>query len=148
MKRDAERLIYLARLVGRAHRGLHHLLQSHWERTGENLSLTEIMVVRLVNEVGSLRATQLSAQLGIPPSTMTSILDRLEARDLVRRVRNKNDRRAVMVELRPGATKNKQQLEKILGQELGRVLGEVSPERLEMMIDNLEFLAEKLQPKR
>jgi DNA-binding MarR family transcriptional regulator len=43
--------------------------------------------------------SQLSASLLVSSGTMTARLDRLEARDLIRRVPNPDDRRSVLVEL-------------------------------------------------
>ena len=40
-------------------------------------------------------------QLGITPSTATELVDRLERRDFLRRIRSRDDRRRAVLELRP-----------------------------------------------
>jgi len=144
---NQEQLLQMARLISRAHRGLHCLVQPRLEQQG-SLTVTEMMVVRLVKEEGSPRASYISDKLGIPPSTMTSILDRLEAKGVVRRVRHVDDRRAVLVQLEDGAAEVKKEFETVLARELSLVFGDISPDKLKEITANLEFITQKLQPKR
>lgn len=62
--------------------------------TGPQLSIME----RLINN-GSMRISQLAAQEGIRMPTASNTLHQLEQRDLIRRVRDENDRRGVKVEV-------------------------------------------------
>ena len=50
---------------------------------------------------GVLPLGKLSERLGVHPATVTSIVDRLEQQDLVRRTRREGDRRIVLAELQP-----------------------------------------------
>ncbi len=50
----------------------------------------------------ALTATELARRVHLSPSTVVRILDRLEARGLVRRERSSEDRRRVMVSATPG----------------------------------------------
>jgi DNA-binding MarR family transcriptional regulator len=50
---------------------------------------------------GPITPTMLADATGLPPSTITSVLDRLEQAGYVRRVRDTRNRRQVLVELTP-----------------------------------------------
>ena len=52
-----------------------------------------------LNEAGSLYPSQLSKCMFVSPSTITGILDRLERKELVHRVRSSQDRRIIIIEL-------------------------------------------------
>ncbi len=53
----------------------------------------------LLHERGAMTAGQLAEQAGLSPGAITTVLDRLEANDYVRRVRDADDRRRVMVQV-------------------------------------------------
>jgi DNA-binding MarR family transcriptional regulator len=53
----------------------------------------------LLHERGAMTAGQLAEHAGLSPGAITTVLDRLEAHDYVRRVRDPADRRRVMVEI-------------------------------------------------
>lgn len=139
-----EQVLKLARLINRAHRAFQRLMQPIMEEKGFNLSLTEMMVVRLVSEEQSVRVSHLSEKLGVPPSTMTSILDRLEDKNIVRRVRSREDRRAIAVELVPDMEERKREMYQLLAEELKEALKEISPERVSQMVADMEYFLEKL----
>ncbi len=63
----------------------------------EGLSGPEFLVLWKVNKRGSCRATDLAEETGIPPSTLTGILDRLEGRGWIKRIPDPDDRRSVLV---------------------------------------------------
>ncbi|MBO8169834.1 MAG: MarR family transcriptional regulator [Thermoanaerobacteraceae bacterium] len=139
-----EQVLKLARLINRAHRAFQRLMQPIMEEKGFNLSLTEMMVMRLVSEEQSVRVSHLSEKLGVPPSTMTSILDRLEDKNIVRRVRSREDRRAIAVELVPDMEERKREMYQLLAEELTEALKEISPERVSQMVADMEYFLEKL----
>jgi DNA-binding MarR family transcriptional regulator len=59
------------------------------------------MVLRIVGHVGRLTAGQLSALLHVHPGTLSATLARLERRGLVKRAREADDARRVVVSLTP-----------------------------------------------
>ena len=52
-------------------------------------------------ECGSLSLSQIGERLQVTPATVTNAIDRLEADDLVRRVRHPNDARSTLAEITP-----------------------------------------------
>ena len=69
------------------------------------LTTTQFGVLEAILHKGPLSQRDLSLKVLTSPGNMTDLIDKLEARGLVRRVRQKADRRAVRVELTaPGRT--------------------------------------------
>lgn len=63
------------------------------------LTLTQLGVLEAVLHLGPLTHRQLGQKLLTSPANLTDVVDKLAARDLVRRVRATADRRLVRVEL-------------------------------------------------
>ena len=69
-------------------------ISEHSDLTGPQLSIME----RLISS-GPMRISQLAHEEGIRMPTASNTLHQLEQRDLIRRVRDENDRRGVQVEM-------------------------------------------------
>jgi len=63
----------------------------------QKLSIAEISVLMRMNRRPACRASELATMIGIPASTVTGILDRLERRDLIERRQDPNDRRSILI---------------------------------------------------
>jgi DNA-binding MarR family transcriptional regulator len=63
----------------------------------KNLSVVELSVLMRMNRQQICSATELARMVGIPTSTVTGILDRLEQRGLLERKQDPNDRRSIQV---------------------------------------------------
>jgi MarR family 2-MHQ and catechol resistance regulon transcriptional repressor len=66
---------------------------------GAGLTPTQFGVLEAILHKGPLSQRDLGRKVLTSPGNMTDLVDKLEARGLVRRVRQKQDRRAVLVEL-------------------------------------------------
>jgi len=64
-----------------------------------DVSAAQWIVVLLVGETAASSATGLCEMLGYDPGAMTRLLDRLEGKGIVRRVRSPEDRRTIQLEL-------------------------------------------------
>lgn len=73
-------------------------LESTTELYGRELDL-----IALLTSGGPTSVKSLVADLGLPRSTMTAIVDRLQERGLVHRMPNPQDRRSVILEATPSA---------------------------------------------
>jgi MarR family transcriptional regulator, 2-MHQ and catechol-resistance regulon repressor len=69
--------------------------------TAAGLTPTQFGVLEAILHKGPLSQRDLSRKVLTSAGNMTDLVDKLEARGLVRRVRQKLDRRAVLVELTP-----------------------------------------------
>jgi len=63
----------------------------------EGMSMTEVVVLWKAHLAGSRRVTLLAEDLGVPPSTLTGVLDRLVEGGWLERGRDPDDRRAVVM---------------------------------------------------
>lgn len=93
-----------------------------------NVSSAQLNCLLALYENGSLPPSQIGKQILVNSSTVTGIIDRLEQKGLVRRLRISQDRRVITIEL----TKN------------GKVLAENAPPPVQQkIIDGLNKLSEK-----
>lgn len=67
------------------------------ERIG--LGMTEEKALDLLQRLGPLTAGEISQHTGLAPASVSGLIDRLERKWLVRRVRDPKDRRRVIVEI-------------------------------------------------
>lgn len=86
---------------------------------------------------GPLSAGQLSERSGLSPAAMTTLIDRLERKGYVRRVRDVADRRRVFVELTDDAKKAAWEAYGPLAQDAQALLREFTTDQLTAMRDFL-----------
>jgi DNA-binding MarR family transcriptional regulator len=74
-----------------------HAVDSHSKELGRALGITlpQLVVLRAIRTLGEVTAGRLSEAASLSPATVTTILDKLEARGLVVRYRSEEDRRIV-----------------------------------------------------
>jgi DNA-binding MarR family transcriptional regulator len=63
------------------------------------ISLSDLHAVRLLSSLGEAPVSRYGAELGLPRSTITNLVDRLERAGLVERVASPTDRRVTLVRL-------------------------------------------------
>ncbi|ADY54606.1 regulatory protein MarR [Syntrophobotulus glycolicus DSM 8271] len=83
-------------------------------RCKDNLTAVEMWIIHALKHSSSCKTTELANHLGIPNSTLTGILDRMEKKGLVVRSRIPDDRRVVLVTLGPKHMENRLVIEEIL----------------------------------
>ena len=107
------------------------------------LSLSEYAALRLCAEAPSMLST-IADVAGVTSAGATDIVDRLEARRLVRRVSDPSDRRAVRVSLTPAGRRlfrEAQSAQRTMFRELSRSL---SPSDREALVTGLSSLIRSL----
>src|SRR5215813_11735666 len=67
----------------------------------QGLSATEEKALDLLDRYGPLTGRQLAERSGLAPASVTSLVDRLEAKGYARRTRNPADGRSVLIETTP-----------------------------------------------
>ncbi|MEW7978171.1 MAG: MarR family transcriptional regulator [Candidatus Sedimenticola endophacoides] len=63
------------------------------------LTIPQIMVLRAIASLGDVTVRRISAHVSLSQATVTTILNRLEARRLIERTRNQRDKRVVNARL-------------------------------------------------
>jgi DNA-binding MarR family transcriptional regulator len=74
-------------------------LQSRHVARTVGLTIPQLIVLQAVRDLGEVTSTMLSAHASLSPATVTTILDKLEQRNLVERYRSASDRRVVHTRL-------------------------------------------------
>lgn len=93
-----------------------------------NVSSAQLNCLLALDENGSLPISKIAKHIMVKSSTVTGILDRLEKKDLVRRIRVSTDRRVITVELT----------------ETGTVLATNAPSPIQQkIVDGLNRLSER-----
>ncbi len=85
------------RLIANTWKRWYRLAERNLESLG--LSVTEFRVLNRLEQDGPSPMVRLARDQGLTRSSMTNIVDGLEARGLVRRVRNGEDRRVVTIQI-------------------------------------------------
>ena len=102
------------------------------EKSAETLAPWDITpahlrALRTLSRHGTMRLSELSDHLQIAPRTATEVVDALQARDLVRRRADPDDRRATLVEVTDHGAGILAEIRAAPGSEAGRVFGRLSP---------------------
>ena len=64
-----------------------------------NLTGPQLWVVKILKETSPLKVSDLARRMYLHPATMVGLLDRLEAKGLLKRTRSETDRRVVYIDL-------------------------------------------------
>ena len=87
--------------VMKAIRRIAHAIDIRSKRIGRETGLTipQIVVLKAVSDQGALTTAAISKQADLSPATTVTILDKLEAKGLITRIRSTSDRRTVQAKL-------------------------------------------------
>lgn len=66
----------------------------------QGLGATESKTLDILERNGALTAKELAERTGLAPASVTGLVDRLESKDFVRRVKHPTDKRRVLIEVR------------------------------------------------
>lgn len=116
-----------------------------WKDRLEDITTIEISILSLIERRPDVILKEIVKTLGVPGSTLTSAIDRLEKRGLLKRIISSRDRRSFGLELTEEGKIAQQEHYESEGKLWKKVLGayETSDERKEL-IRLLEILADNL----
>jgi len=91
---------------------IHQVTAGNPERTTLELNVRQRLIIQSLGIVGSRPIAAIGQQLGLTPSTMTGLVDRLEEQGYLRREAHPSDRRATVLRLtRKGETAFQREVE-------------------------------------
>lgn len=99
------------------------------------LSPSDARALDLLERLGPLTAGELVAHSGLAPASVTGLIDRLERRGFVRRVRHGRDRRRVIVEVVRARTSRTGPFDREYGRALDDLYAGYSDEQLATILD-------------
>lgn len=93
MKEDDEVLIALRRII--------RATDLHSRHLSKTLGLTapQLLIMQIISKAGATTSSAIAREVSLSQATVTSILDRLEKRELIERVRSEQDKRRINVSL-------------------------------------------------
>lgn len=108
-----------------------------WQQA--EITLTQLSVLRELRS-GRHTAGRLGEKVGLSPTSLTRLVDRLERRGLVSRRRAADDRRVVEIHLEPAGERLLGQITVFRGTALHRALESMSADERRRLIDSLHRL--------
>jgi DNA-binding MarR family transcriptional regulator len=106
------------------------------------LTLPQLVVLAAVRAQGEVTSARLSAAVSLSPATVTMVLDNLEARGLVERYRNLDDRRVVHSRLTAKGSDVLAKAPAYLHERFVEGFARLAPARQETILRALEDVAE------
>lgn len=105
------------------------------------LTLPQVMLLRSIADQGDVRVSNLARDISLSQATVTSILDRLEARGLVERVRSLSDRRIVNARLTAEGMSMLEGAPELLDERFMQRFVALPPEERTQLVQSLQQLA-------
>ena len=105
---------------------------------GLNATDTKCVDLILTHPSGSVTAGQLSGMTGLTTGAITHILDRLEKRQIIKRVRDTQDRRRVFVRVNPQSLEPVMPQYEAIGRAYVDLVEQYSDEELQLICDYME----------
>ncbi len=110
------------------------------EWQGMDLSISQFNTLVLLKQLGPTRMGMISYYLRNTLAATTSIVDRLESKDLVTRARDPKDRRVVVCELTELGQKATERFWRVAREAALRVAGKWDLEQFESVVNALELI--------
>ncbi len=109
-----------------------------------DLTAAQIKLLTCFNDREELNMTELSRHLGVSMPTMTAMVDRLVNSKMVKRDRDKIDRRVVKARLTDSGREMLRRLVRIRRKEMERILMNLSSEEMNNFLTSIETVARLL----
>ena len=119
-------------------RALHKLDRPGWGDI--DLTMSQLKTIVLLVETGGLTGRDLAERLGIGPSAVTALVDRLVQREYARREEDRADRRVSWARPTPKAIELYERLHATHRERLAEVLATLSPEELAVVAEAITTL--------
>jgi DNA-binding MarR family transcriptional regulator len=121
-----------------------HAVDRHSKTVGKaaGLTLPQLVVLTAVRAQGEVTSARLSAAVSLSPATVTLIFDNLEARGLIERYRNQEDRRIVHARLTAAGAAVLAKAPRFLHERFVQRFAQLPLARQESMLRALEEVAE------
>lgn len=107
----------------------------------DGLSQRQCAILRTLIAQEGARLTDLAAQSGISPSAMTRVLEKLEARGLVERIRGAQaDGRAAMVRITAAGRRTRKQLDQLMRDRTNQIIDSIPAKQRAEVLKALQLL--------
>lgn len=123
------------------------LIKQNFERDFKKMHVTQsqILVMRVLNQYGDMKMSDISRELDLSNSTVSGIIDRLVEKKIVKRKRSEEDRRIVMISLAEEYCKPVKKQLNDFALKMRRTLSTATEEDLDSIMQGLEKLERILE---
>ena len=123
------------------------LIKQNFERDFKKMHVTQsqILVMRVLNQYGDMKMSDISRELDLSNSTVSGIIDRLVEKKIVKRKRSEEDRRIVMISLAEEYCKPVKKQLNAFALKMRRALSAATEEDLDSIMQGLEKLERILE---
>jgi len=112
----------------------------------DGLSQRQTAILRVLVAREGARLTDLAALSGITPSAMTRVVEKLEARGLVERVRGaQSDRRAAMVRVTAAGRRTRKLLDGLMRSRTQTIIGAILEQDRDSVLNALQLLNDAIE---
>ena len=105
-----------------------------------NLTGPQGMLIGILAHLGAMKISDLSEKMGLSNSTVSGIVDRLEKQGVVERIRSKEDRRVVQVNVTSEFKADAKSRYEIIERRLDAIMSEATEEEMNKVFEGLEIL--------
>ena len=132
--------------VARLFQEVMHLFKHNMKKLlgDAGISAPQGMVIGLLSKNKKMKITELSSKLCLSNSTVSGIIDRLEAQEMVVRERSKEDKRVVYVSIAPNFEDMHKVFHKQMEKNVEKIISQGSPEELRKISEGLDALKKLL----
>lgn len=103
-----------------------------------NLTGPQLWVIKILKEQSPMKVSDLARRMYLHPATMVGLLDRLEAKNLLKRTRSEMDRRVVFIDLTEQGSELEVNSPEVVQNMLVSGLEKLAGEELNIISDGLE----------
>ncbi|QGU95852.1 MarR family transcriptional regulator [Clostridium bovifaecis] len=135
--------IKVARLLKSINKRLHKNISERFNDCG--FTVPQIMVVATLFKNKKMKISELSKAMQLSNSTVSAMINGLENRNVIRRVKSDKDRRVTYIELEDGYKKIAEQLYEEVEIYLQNIIEKATDEKVESIIIGLKNLQELLE---
>lgn len=130
--------VLVADIVDDIRRIFQVLTEQSWKVEHEtSLTGPQLWVIKMLKESAPMKVSDLARRMYLNPATMVGLLDRLEAKDLVKRTRSEKDRRVVFIDLTDQGRELESNSPEVVQSLLVKGLEEIGAKDLQSISDNL-----------
>ncbi len=114
-----------------------------FEKSG--ITMAQGFLIGYIRKSGKMKINELSHQLNLTNSTVSGIIDRLEKKQIVERVRSNDDKRVVYVSLTPEFAEMHQDFHSIFDKNIENIVKNATPEEIVAVTNGLNILKKLLK---
>lgn len=114
----------------------------------EGLSISEMIILWKVNKKGPSRIKDLAVEVGVPPSTLTGIFDRLSSLNFVERLHDEIDRRSIIIQPTPNVPEMIENVSRKAVAELEKIFSTLPEGFVERFREDLEIMQDHLSKRK